>query len=210
MAENIYLTQTSVNNTFVTEQQKGMTSDQVIKESMPVIRNVIRRLERKYHCSANEWRMDFEHDGCLAALTAWSKYDSSKHTSFITYAYKFICFDIQRSFLAELQHGQSHESYDQYICDEEYAEDMWSQMQADEVYEADYSFTSNDLREACEILLRRVPSELDREIVRRRFGLTDGFGSSFQAISFGLGITDERTRQRFNRAMEQIHIHQAA
>jgi len=181
----------------------SMPFDQAYAECRPFFYRIIRHLERKHDCPATNCREDLEQEGAIGLLNAMDNFNAAKG-SFKSFAFPYIYYAIYHAYLAELEHGMSHEYYDDYISDDEYEEDKWSLIPADTVYEADYGFTSRAMREDCEWLLQRVKSETDREIVRLRYGLSDGFENSFHAIGYALGISAERSRQRHDRSMKQL------
>ena len=192
-------------NTQVINHTNSISADQTIEQCLPFIFRVIRHLEGKFECHAGDLLYDFVQEGYLAVLDALGKFKPSRGVEFTTYAYYFIHGKIYKAFMAELHHGQSHVPIDIYDPEgEDCVGNIFDNTPADDVYNADYGFTSKAEREDCEQLLKRIKNERDREIVRLRFGLTDGFEHSFESIGFTFGISSERANQCYKRGLAQL------
>ena len=192
-------------NTQVINHINNLSADQAIKQCLPYILRIIRHLESKFECKAGDLLNDFVQEGYLATLDALGKFKPSYGVQFTSYAYYFIHGKIYKAFTAELHHGQSQVPIDIYDPDsEDFVGNIFDNTPADDTFNADYGFTSKAEREDCEQLLKRINNERDREIVRLRFGLTDGFEHSFESIGFTFCISPERARQCYNRAMDHL------
>ena len=183
----------------------SLSADHAIELCRPLILMVIRHLERKFDCIAGDLVKDFMQEGYITVLNALKQFDSSHGTQFTTYAFQDIHGAVYKAFIDELHHGRTHLSTDLYDPEsEEYSGNIFDNTPADPIYNADYTFASREQREDCEWLLSHVRDERDREIVRQRYGLADGFEHSFEAIGFTFGTSAERVRQRHDRALKQL------
>ena len=192
-------------NTQVTNLANTMSDDQMVKECTPLIYNSIRSVERQLGFNVSDFfRDDLVQEAWLAICKARPNYNPAKGATFTTYVSKTVFYTIWHAVTDEMEHGATLNYYDEQVEHDEIVEDSWTNVPADSVYEADYGYQSQEAREKCESLLKRVKDETDKEIVRLHHGLVDGFEHSFKSIAFYLGISSERVRQRHDRGMKQL------
>ena len=183
-----------------------ISADQVIRDCEPMIGNIISSLARAFDCPVNDfYRDEFMQIGRIKIWDLLENYDASRGRTLKTYLYQPVYFEVLHAFAEELDRCSEHDYYDERDEQDENAEDMWSDMPADPIYNSDAAFERQALREECEQRLSVLDST-DRQIVEMQFGLTDGFEHSNEAIAFELGFTAERARQRGDRAMTQLQI----
>ncbi|MCA9067331.1 MAG: sigma-70 family RNA polymerase sigma factor, partial [Planctomycetaceae bacterium] len=139
---------------------------------------------------------DYFSEGSTVLLYAIDKFDSSRGYRFSTYATHAIRRHLYRVSKRRLKQQKREIAAEMSFRSESYDET------------ADNTLTDQEAADATEILFDRIQCCLDereREIVVSRFGLGDDpAGKSFQAISDYMGLSKERIRQLFNRAIQKL------
>lgn len=139
---------------------------------------------------------DYFSEGSTVLLYAIDKFDPARGYRFSTYATHAIRRHLYRVFKRRLKQQKREVAAEMSLRSDSY-EDF-----------GDDTLTDEDAADATELLYERMQCCLDareREIVVSRFGLGDDpGGKSFQAISDYMGLSKERIRQLFNRAIQKL------
>lgn len=188
----------------MTNSYLQLSPNQVILDCEPMIGNIISSLACKLDCPVNDYyRDEFMQIGRYKIWELLKDYDASRGCSLKTYLYTSLYYEVLHAFEEELNRCSYLDYYDEQEEQDEIAEDGWSGMPADPIYNSDAAFERQAQWEECEQRLS-VLGSTDRKIVKLQYGLTDGFEHSNEAIAFELGISAERVRQRGERAMTQL------
>lgn len=139
---------------------------------------------------------DYFSEGSTVLLYAIDKFDPARGYRFSTYATHAVRRHLYRVSKRRLKQRKREIASEMAFRSEFYEEN------------ADDLLTEEEAADATEMLFDRLHCCLDdreREIVVSRFGLGDDpAGKSFQAISDYMGLSKERIRQLFNRAIQKL------